>query len=101
MFPNSTFTYGPNANWIWEKGERFAITYSNGQTVYWTCPETDPALGKNNPSFRGDGLPPNASSDGYIFQGESVKYNGTYYKLYKKNGHKYIYDTKLGWIRIN
>jgi len=44
MAPYSTFTYGPNANWVWEKNERFAVTYANGQTVYWTCPETDPAI---------------------------------------------------------
>lgn len=53
MAPYSTFTYGLNANWLWEKGERFAITYANGQTVYWTCPETDPALrNRNQPSFK-------------------------------------------------
>ena len=53
MAPYSTFVYGPNFNWVWEKGERFAVTYANGQTVYWTCPETDPAIrNRSNPSFR-------------------------------------------------
>lgn len=52
MTPYSTFTYGPNMNWIWEKDERFVVTYANGQTVYWTCPETDPILrNRSNISF--------------------------------------------------
>ena len=102
MTPGGTFVYGPNANWVWEKGERFAVTYSNGQTVYWTCPETDSALrNRSNPSFKGDATPPNASSDGYIYQGTSVKVGGYYYKLYKKNGQKYIYDKSGGWIKID
>lgn len=50
MNPGGTFVYGPNENWVWEKGERFAVTYSNGYTEFWTCPETDPAL-RNSPSF--------------------------------------------------
>lgn len=53
MMPYTTFVYGPNYNWVWEKGERFTITHK-GQTVYWTCPETDPALrNRGNISFRG------------------------------------------------
>ena len=54
MNPYDTFVYGPNMNWVWEKGERFAVTYTNGKTNYWTCPETDPAVrNSRNPSFRG------------------------------------------------
>ena len=55
-----------------------------------------------NISFKGRGncTPPNSSTDGYIYQGVSIKVNGTYYKLYKKNGYKYIYDCKDGWCRL-
>lgn len=49
----------------------------------------------------GDATPPSASSDGYIYQGSSVKVNGYHYKLYKKNGHKYVYDISDGWCRID
>ncbi len=57
MPPHKTFTYGPNAQWVWEKEECFAITYvTNGQTVSWTCPVTDPALrNRSNISFKGKG----------------------------------------------
>lgn len=55
-----------------------------------------------NISFKRSGncTPPNSSTDGYIYQGVSIKVNGTYYKLYKKNGYKYIYDCKDGWCRL-
>ena len=54
MNPYDTFVYGPNMNWVWEKGERFAVTYTNGKTDFWTCQETDTAVRNNrNPSFRG------------------------------------------------
>lgn len=53
MMPNNTFIFGPNYGWTWLRGERFAVTYSNGQTQYWECPNSDPAVG-NNPSFRGN-----------------------------------------------
>ena len=54
MAPFATFVYGPNANWVWEKGEVFIVTYSNGQSVHWTCPQSDPALRSQiNPSFKG------------------------------------------------
>lgn len=46
------FAYGPNAGWVWKKGEVFLITYPNGQDETWTCPYDDPALSRrNNPSF--------------------------------------------------
>ena len=55
MRPGETFVYGPNANWVWMKGERFTVTYANGQSVYWTCPETDPVVRKrSNMSFGSD-----------------------------------------------
>lgn len=54
MPPNSNFIYGPNESWVWERGEVFYVTYANGQTAKWTCPETDPALRNNsNVSFKG------------------------------------------------
>ncbi len=54
MPPFGTFYYGPNANWVWMKGEIFAVTYSNGQFQYWTCPETDPSKrGKYEVPFGG------------------------------------------------
>lgn len=52
MPPYSTFTFGPNFNWIWEKGEQFAVTYANGQTVLWTCPVTEQTI-RSSPSFKG------------------------------------------------
>ena len=52
MSPGGTFIFGPNTNWTWEKGEKFAVTYSNDQTAYWICPETDPIVrNRSNPSF--------------------------------------------------
>lgn len=57
-----------------------------------------------NPSFTGspcgDGNPPNSQSDGFIYQGRSVKYKGRSYKLYHKSGHSYVYDRCAGWIQI-
>jgi len=54
MNSGAIFVFGPNAGWTWEKGERFSITYSNGQTDYWNCPYTDPSV-RENPAFRGRG----------------------------------------------
>lgn len=78
---------GPNVGWYWQPGEELIYQVSGGNTY--------------NVSFRSDGNPPHASSDGYIYQGRSIKYRGNYYKLYKKNGHEFIYDRVDGWIRIN
>lgn len=82
---------GPNIGWNWQPGEELIYQVS-GSSPYKV-------------SFRGathgDGNPPHASSDGYIYQGKSVKYRGNYYKLYRKNGHEYIYDRVDGWIRID
>lgn len=33
--------FGPNINWFWLQGEIFIVTYMNGQSVYWTCPQND------------------------------------------------------------
>jgi len=60
----------------------------------------------NNITFRGKGgngeaTPPNASSDGYIYQGYSINYKRHSYKLYKNSGYRYIYDKKDGWICID
>lgn len=79
---------GPNLGWYWLPGEEL-IYRVGGQKQY-------------NISFRasqGPATPPNNSSDGYIYTGTSVKYRGYQYKLYKKNGHKYIYDRVDGWLR--
>lgn len=38
---NEQFVFGPNANWMWKQGEVFIVTYQNGQSVYWTCPQND------------------------------------------------------------
>lgn len=42
------FIFGPNAGWVWMKGEVFTVTYSDGRTVVWTCPQTDPTVANNN-----------------------------------------------------
>lgn len=44
IYPNYSFVFGLNENWAWQRGETFTIRYSNGQTVTWTCPETDPII---------------------------------------------------------
>lgn len=86
MTPGDTFVYGPNANWVWEKGERFAITYSNGQTVYWTCPETDPALrNRSNPSFGSNWISVSVNVSGCRGFGGSLC-SCKVYKGYKRAG---------------
>lgn len=80
---------GPNVGWYWQIGENLIWQVAGVQ---------------NNISFRGshgDATPPSSSSDGYIYQGYSVKYRGLSYKLYKKSGYKYIYDRIDGWTRID
>ena len=95
------FYLGPTTpwKWYWHKGDRLYITYPDGSSVFWECPYTEP---HNEISFHnhGDATPPNHSRDGYIYQGRSVKYNGNFYKLYKKSSNYYIYDRKDGWIKI-
>lgn len=50
----------------------------------------------------GPTTPPNNNSDGYIYQGgETCRYEGRTYNLYKKQGHYYIYDKCEGWIKVN
>lgn len=85
MGPYFTFTYGPNANWLWEKGERFCVTYSNGQTVYWTCPSTDPALKRSgNPSFGNNWI--SVSVPVSKCSGEGSRCSCRVYKGYKRAG---------------
>ena len=47
----------------------------------------------NNISFGGKrNTPPNDSTDGYIYQGRSIKVGNIYYKYYRKNGHGYYWN---------
>lgn len=47
----------------------------------------------NNTVFRGKTTtPPNGNSDGYIYQGRSVKVGNSYYKYYRKSGHGYYWN---------
>lgn len=86
MNPKGTFVYGPNVNWVWEKGERFAVTYSNGQTVYWTCPETDPALrNRSNPTFGSNWISVSVNVSGCRGFGGSIC-SCKVYKGYKRAG---------------
>lgn len=82
---------GPNIGWNWQPGEELIYQVSGGNSY--------------NISFRGkthgDGNPPHSGSDGYIYMGTSIKYSGNSYRLYKKEGHKYIYDRVDGWIRLD
>lgn len=52
MAPGGTFIFGPNCGWIWEEGECFGVTYTNGEIESWRCPATDPAA-RGNTSFKG------------------------------------------------
>ena len=82
---------GPNVGWTWQPGEEFIYQVVGGTS-------------QRNISFKGahgDATPPNSQKDGYIYQGRSVKVNGKSYRLYKKDGHQYIYDRLDGWCRIN
>lgn len=47
----------------------------------------------NNVTFGGKRTtPPNSGSDGYIYQGRSIKVGQHYYDYYKKNGHDYYWN---------
>lgn len=47
----------------------------------------------NSTSFHGKkSTPPNDSTDGYIYQGKSIKVGNCYYKYYRKNGHGYYWN---------
>lgn len=56
------FILGPTTpwRWYWKKGDRITVTYPNGHSVYWVCPETDKAYSKI--SFKAG---PNAGKTGY------------------------------------
>lgn len=53
--PGGGFYIGPTTpwRWFWKEGDRLTIVYPNGQSVYWVCPQTDPAYRYNQPLFRG------------------------------------------------
>lgn len=52
--PGGGFYIGPTTpwRWFWKEGDRLTIVYPNGQSVYWVCPQTDPAYRRNQTSFR-------------------------------------------------
>ena len=90
MSPNGTFIYGPNNRWIWMENETFTVTYSNGESVYWTCPQTDPTVKPSNTNFKGG-----ENSDGYIPKGKirlRRTISGLYdtFDLYNKRGINYV-----------
>lgn len=46
------FYLGPSTpwRWYWKKGDQIIVTYPNGNSVYWECPQTDAAY--SHPSFK-------------------------------------------------
>lgn len=77
---------------------------------YDTMQGNDPSLYAHSPSFGSN--PPNASTDGYIYQGHKVTLesqggNHNSFDLYTKNGSKYVYEDNQwkkisgnGWVTI-
>jgi hypothetical protein len=59
-----SFYIGPNEGWNWELGEKLYITYSNGQTFYWTYENT-----MNTPNDESITIPND--------QSPSIQYNET------------------------
>lgn len=52
LYSQQTLAYGPNYSWVWQKGEAFLVTYSDGRSEKWICPKDDPSLSRrSNPSF--------------------------------------------------
>lgn len=51
--PGGGFYLGPTTpwRWYWHSGDVLYVTYSNGQTVYWVCEETESK--SYSPSFKG------------------------------------------------
>ena len=47
------FILGPSTpwKWYWKEGDRIYVTYPNGQSVFWECPNTDIAYSQSNVSF--------------------------------------------------
>ena len=86
-------------------GPMYCPTCGGAGRVVVNPPQNQTSTGKGEVNFQGkshgDATPPNSSKDGYIYQGRSVKVNGIYYKLYKKNGREYIYDRVDGWCRLD
>lgn len=42
IWSGNTFIFGPNLNWLWEKGESMTVIDASGQSYNWVCPYTDP-----------------------------------------------------------
>lgn len=41
VMAGNTFYFGLNYNWAWERGETMTVTYANGQSNSWVCPQSD------------------------------------------------------------
>lgn len=97
--------YIPATYYLYESGECEVYVQGYVFNGNWHVKESGSATRGGNVSFRGkthgDGNPPHSGSDGYIYMGTSIKYSGNSYRLYKKEGHKYIYDRVDGWIRLD
>lgn len=63
------FVFGPNAGWGWMQGEVFIVTYDNGRSVSWTCPQTDPAMANN--------IQNNYGNTGGLYGGNGGNYGNT------------------------
>lgn len=50
ILAGNTFFFGLNYNWAWEQGETMTVTYSNGQSYTWACPESD-MVHRNNSMY--------------------------------------------------
>ena len=74
------FILGPTTpwRWYWKKGDRITVTYPNGESVYWVCPETDRAY--SNISFEHDGCGPNAGETGYTGPCKKCSCPGGFYR---------------------
>lgn len=101
--PGGGVYLGPSTPWAWQwlEGDRYTVYYQDGTSQTWRCDVNDYKGAVSFPGgTHGDATPPKSSSDGYIYQGKSVEYNGHSYRLYRKNGHYYIYDRIDQWCRI-
>ena len=54
MMPGNTLYIGPNNDWqwYWKQNDIITITYSNGQYVFWKCPQND-KIYFSTPNFTG------------------------------------------------
>lgn len=48
------FYLGPSTpwRWYWKEGDRIIVTYPNGNSVYWECPQSDPSYTTGFKSLR-------------------------------------------------